>query len=58
MTWGEFKQEVESSGVFDDTEIDFIDTGGVFTNNWNVIVGFNKDYSCEITVTDKNPKEN
>lgn len=28
MTWLEFKQKVESEGVTDDTEIQYIDIGG------------------------------
>lgn len=31
MTWGEFKKQVEDSGVRDDTEIEFIDTSGSYS---------------------------
>ena len=53
MNWGEFKQEVEKKGVFDDIKIDIIDTSGNFTNDWELEVFFNDDLSCIIYARDK-----
>ena len=53
MNWGEFKQEVEKKGVFDDTKIDIIDTSGNWTDDWDLNIHFNKDLSCAIFAYDK-----
>lgn len=54
MNWGDFKQEVEENGVFDETEIDLISTSGNFTNDWELQIRFANDGSCIIYAVDKN----
>jgi hypothetical protein len=53
MNWGDFKKEVEKHGVKDETRINVIDTGGNFTDNWELSVTSDADGSCSIFATDK-----
>lgn len=46
MTWTEFKELVETNGVKDNTELDYIDVA--FTHGYEITVSVRDDNTCAI----------